>query len=37
MKKSTKTIDWLFEEFQEDDFLQGKTSTSLPDIWEDEE
>jgi len=34
---SNKELERLFQEFQEEDFLLGKTRESLPDNWEDED
>jgi hypothetical protein len=35
-QRQTQTLDWLYQE-EGDDFLQGRTASELPDVWEDEE
>ncbi len=36
-RSQTQTLDWLYQEGQEDDFLLGKTPSQSRDVWEDEE
>ncbi len=36
-RSQTKTLDWLYQEEQEDDFLLGKIPSELRDILEEEE
>jgi hypothetical protein len=35
-RSQTKSLDWMYEE-QDEDFLLGKTPHEIVDLWEEEE
>ena len=36
-RSQNRSMEWLYQEAQEDDFLSGKTPSELQNIWEEDE